>query len=354
MAYKASYSKLFTPPKFLEMPAVSLEILPEGISFLVTKSTEKGLVPDKYGFIPLPPGTVSLGEIIKKDLVTKALIDIKKRTNVSFVRFSIPEEKTYIFKTHLPKLEPKEIRDILDFKIEENVPLSAKESVFDYDMLPSSKKTDGLDLVVSVAPLKVIEEWQEIFNTTGLTPVLFSPESNNVAKSVIKDGNEQVVVVVNIRESNIILSLVIYGVVCQTSSLNFGSSTFTDLLAKYFKVAPEEAIKIRKEKLYKESPDNMEIFSYLINTISAIKDEIYKFVSYCNQREDVSSQVDRIILCGRDSMIMGFDKYLSLNLDLKVEVANIWINNFNLDTYVPEINKIDSEDMAVVNGLSLF
>jgi|GEM_PF-2371096 len=354
MSHKVLYSKLFTPPKFLEMPAVSLEILPEGISFLVTKSTERGLLPDKYGFVPLPLGAVSSGEIIKKDLVIKALLDVKKRTNVSFVRFSIPEEKTYIFKTHLPRLEPKEIRDILEFKIEENVPLSAKESVFDYDLLPNSKKNDGLDLVVSVAPLKVIEELQEIFNWTGLTPIFFSPESNNVAKSVVRDSNEQVSVVVNIRESNIILSLVISGVVCQTSSLNFGSSTFTDLLAKYFKVTPEEALKIKKEKLYQENPDNMEIFSYLINTISAIKDEIYKFVSYCNQREDVDTQVDRIILCGRDAMIVGFDKYLSVNLDMKVGVADVWTNNFNLDTYVPEISKIDSEDMAVVNGLSLF
>jgi len=353
MSHKVLYSKLFKPPKFLEMPSVSLEILPKGISFFAPKNTEKGLVPDIYGFIPLPEGTMSHGEIIKREPILKALIDIRKKTRVSFIRFSIPEEKTYFFKTRLPKLAPKEIRDILDFKIEENVPLSAKEAVFDYDIIPT-RQADGLDVVVSVAPLKIIEEFQEIFEAVKLTPVFFSPESNNVAKSVIKDNNEQVIVVANIRESNIILSLVVYGVVCQTSSINFGSSTFTDLLAKYFKVSTEEALKIKKEKLYSDNPDNMEIFSYLINTISAIKDELYKFVSYSNEREDVVGQVDRIILCGRDAMIVGFEKYLTSNLNMPVSVANIWVNNFDLATYVPEMSKLDSLDQAVLNGLSLF
>jgi len=341
----------------LEMPAVSLEISPEGIYFLSTKNTEKGVLPDIYGLEPLPEGAVSRGDIIKKEPVIKALMEIKKKTKTNFVRFSISEEKTYIFKTNLPNvssLDPKEIHDILDFKIEENVPLSTKEAVFDYDIVPTTKDSDGTDVVVSVAPLKTVEELQNIFELAGFTPIFFSPESNNVAKSIIQDGNEQIIVIVNIREATIVLSLVIYGVVCQTSSINFGSSTFTELLAKYFKVSQEEALKIKKEKLYSENPDNMEIFSYLINTISAIKDEIYKFVSYCNEREDVVSRVDRIVLCGRDALIFGFEKYLSLNLDIKVDIANVWINNFDLDVYTPEISKPDSLDMAVVNGLSLF
>lgn len=354
MPHKVSYSKLFTPPKFLEMPSVSLEILPAGISFLLTKNTEEGLKPDIYGLVPLPPGAVSRGEIIKKEPVIKALLEIKKKTKMSFVRFSIPEEKTYIFKTHLPNLEPKEIRDILDFKIEENVPLSAKEAVFDYDIIPNSIKAPELDLVVSVTSLKLVEELQTVFELAGLTPVFFSPESNNVAKAVVKEANEQVIVIANIRESNIILSLVVSGVVCQTSSMNFGSSTFTDSLTKYFKVSFEEALKMKKEKLYSDNDLNMEIFSYLINTISAIKDELYKFTSYCNERGDVIGRVDRVILCGQDAMIVGFEKYLSLNLDINVEVANVWVNNFDLDTYIPEISKLDSLNLAVLNGLSLF
>lgn len=354
MSHKVSYSKLFTPPKFLEMPAVSLEVQPTRIVFLLARNNEKGLIPEIYGYTPIPEGCVSQGEVIKREPIIKALIDIRKKTRVSFARFSISEDKSYVFRTKLPNLEQKEIRNIIDFKIEENVPLTSKEAVFDYDIINSSKSSKELDVVVSVASLSIIQEWQDVFELAGLTPTLFSPESNNIAKSVIKDSNEQVIVIVNIRESSIILSLAISGVVCQTSAINFGSSAFTDSLAKYFKVSKEEALKIKNDKLYTDSAESMEIFSYLINTISAVKDEIYKFVSYCNEREDVVGQVDRIILCGRDSMIIGLEKYLEMNLNMEVSVANIWVNNFDLEVYVPETNKIDSMDQVVVNGLSLF
>jgi type IV pilus assembly protein PilM len=353
MSQQVPYSKLFTPPRFLEMASVSVEIKPRGITFLSTKNTERGLLPDVYGVIPLPENAVAFGEIIKKEPVIKALVEIKKRTKVDFVRYSIPEEKSYIFMVNLPLLKPKEMRDILDFKIEENVSLSAKEAVFDYDIVPGSTYKSNLDVVVSVVPLDIVEEMQSLCLQAGLTPISFSSESSNVARSVIKSSNEQVIIVVYIREANIILSLVVHGVVCQTSSVNFGSSTFTDLLAKYFKVSLAEAEEIKKEKLYTDNPDNMEVFSYLINTISAIKDELFKFISYCNEREDVTGQVDRVILCGQDALMMGFDKYLSLNLDIRVDVANVWVNNFDLDKYVPDINHVASQNLLTVNGLSL-
>lgn len=354
MSQKAYCPKLFLPPKFLSRESVSVEILPEGVHYLLSKKTPVGLTPASYGFIPLPVGSVSLNKIEKRDLVIKALVDIRKKTGVNFVRFSIPEGSIYFFKAHTPNLKPKEIHDILDFKIEENVPLSAKEAVFDYDIIPNLRNTPGLDLMVFVAPSKVIEEYNTIFELAELMPIFFSPESNNVAKAVVKQSNEQIIVLVNIRGSKVVLSLVIFGIVTQTSSINFGGSTFVDSLVKHYNISFEEAVKMRNEKLYRENPLNEEIFLHLINSISVIKDEIYKFILYCNQRKDIDGQVDKVILCGRDAMIVGFEKYLSSNLNIKVEIANVWVNNFDLNAYVPEINKLDSMDLAVLNGLNLF
>ena len=353
MLHKVLYSKFFPPPKFLKRPSVSLEILPSGINYLLLKDTANGLVPDVFGSVPLPEGAMSANRIVKKELVIKALVDIREKTGVSFVRFSLPEEDIYLFKTHVPELKPKEIHDILDFKIEENIPLSAKEAVFDYEIIPNLKKTPGLDIMVFAASLGVVEEFYSIFEAAGLTPMIFSPESNNVARSLIKGTNEQIIVIVNIRESKIFFSLIVFGVVMQTSSINFGSSAFVDSLVKHYNISYPEALKIKNEKLYNDNPDSMEIFSYLINTISAIKDEVYRYVSYCNERKDLLGRVDRVILCGRDSMIVGFEKYLSMNLNLKVEIANVWTNNFDLNEYVPEISRVDSLDLAALNGLSL-
>jgi type IV pilus assembly protein PilM len=352
MSHQVSYSKLFAPPRFLEMSFVAIEITSTGISFMTTEKTRDGLMPDVFGIVPLVPGEVISGEVVKREEVVKALIVVKKKTGCDFVRFSLPEEKTYIFKLRLPKLEPHEIHDIIDFKIEENIPLTSKEAVFDYDFLPVQTE-NSLDVVVSVAPAKVVEDYNEIFKLAGLTPVLFSPESNNLAKSLIRPHNLQSIVVAHIRESNIVLSLVSSGIVCQTSSINFGSSTFNELLAKYYKTSIGDVIKIKKDKLYRDNEENSEVFSHIINTISAIKDEVARFVDYSNQKIDGKNSVKKIILAGPDAMLCGLHRYLSANLGLPVEIGDVWLNNFDAKKYLPEIARQDSLSYAVVNGLNL-
>jgi type IV pilus assembly protein PilM len=344
MSHKVSYSNFFTPPRFLQMPAVSVQILENSIRYLTTKKTAYGLIPDQFGVAPLISGDI-----------VKTLIDIRKKTGAKFVKFSLPEENTYIFKTKLPCLKSEEIRSILDFKLEENIPLTSKEAVFDYDLVKSSNNhSSEMDLIVSAAPIKNIEDFQTIFQSAGLIPIFFSPESSNIAKSIVKEGNEQAIVIVNIKENKIILSLVVSGSIYQTSSLTFGGANFTNLLAKYYKISIAEADKLKFDKLYSDNPESFEIFSQIINTVSAIQDEIGKFISYCNEKGDLAGKVDHVVICGRDAMIVGLASHLSAGLDLPVEVTNIWVNNFTFDDYVPEISRLESLDYAALNGLNLF
>ena len=206
---------------------------------------------------------------------------------------------------------------------------------------------------MSATSAKHVEDIGNLLHSAGLIPTLFCPESNNLAKALINPRNQQVLIITNIKEANIIMSLVVSGVVYQTSTINFGSNTINELLAKYYKVSLLEAGKIKKEKLYNGSDDNLEVFSYLINSLSALKDEMYKFVEYCNNREDINGQVEKVILSGSDALIYNLSNYLSSNLKIPVEVADIWVNNLKDKKYIPSLNRIDSLNFSIVNGLSL-
>jgi len=353
IASKNNYSKFFVPPKFLEMSSVAVEINEYCIRYMSVKKDKRGLLPDKYGTIAIPKGIFRAGEIVKKGEVVKILKDIAKITDVTFARISISEDNTYIFKTKIPKVDKEEIKQVLEFKLEENIPLALAETVFDYQHVNKGKVRNYMDFIVSAAPLKNIQLLTEVFEEAGLAPILFRTEASNVARSVVKDNNEQTLIVVNIKEFSIALSLVIGGVVWQTSSINFGAATFNESLRKYYDISVDEAEKVKVERLYEESSDSMEIFSYLINTVSAVKDEIYRFMLFCNQREDVKDRIDKIILCGKDSAIVGLQKYLELNLGVSTHVANVWVNNFLLDDYVPEMKPLESLDYVTVIGLNL-
>lgn len=326
MSQLSSYSKFLNPPKFLEMQSVSIEVADQGVRFLVTERTKDGIVPVNFGFVEIDTSNT--------ELLIKAISDIRKKTKLNYVRFSLSEDKTYIFKTHLPNLKAQEIREVLDFKLEENIPLSSKEAVFDYDILRNLRFKEGLDLVVSASPSKEIEAWQNIFKSAGLIPIIFSPESQNVAKSLVHPNNQQVLIIVNIKDKKTVFSLLSFGLVCQTSSVSIGSDNFKDLISR------------RGER-------ESDVLSQIINPLSIIKEELGKFVSYCNTRVDIGGKVNRIILCGRDSKIDGLINYLSADSNLPIEVGNVWINNFDIKQFTPSISKEDSFDYASINGLSL-
>ena len=147
------------------------------------------------------------------------------------------------------------------------------------------------------------------------------------------------------------------GVVYFTTTLSFGGETLTAGIVKIFNVRDDEAIKIKREKDFMKDKKNMELFFSNLNPVSALKDEINKLYVYWNthknQRGETNIPITKIILCGADSNLHGFDEYIELSLKIKTEVANVWINLFSFDDYIPELSFSDSLNYPSVIGLSL-
>ncbi len=349
---KASFN-FFKAPKFLTFPSVAVEITSAGIFYLNLKKNKLGFLPYRYGFIPLAPGAVVHNDLVNKEELIKALNQVQIKTGCRFARLTLPEERTYIFKTELPALSETEIQSVLDFKLEENIPLPIKDIIFDYEILPNKNGGSIQQVIVSATSAKLVDELVDIFKRAKLEPIIFSPEARNVARALIRPNNQQSLIIVNICNLNIVFSWVVDGEVLQTSTVNFGSTTLNELLAKYYKVPVSEVGKIKKEKLFSDNVDNMEVFSYLINSFSALKDELYQFLVFCNEREGNNRPIEKIILAGQDALFYNLNHYLSDNLDLPVEIGNVWLNNFNIEKYVPDINRVDAFNFLSVNGLNL-
>jgi Tfp pilus assembly PilM family ATPase len=104
--------------------------------------------------------------------------------------------------------------------------------------------------------------------------------------------------------------------------------------------------------------DQSEVFMSLINTASALKDEIDKVVlywqSYITKRGHASDRsVSRLVISGRDAEINGLREYLVATIKLPVITADVWTNIYDIERHIPEIPYIDSLDYAVAIGLGL-
>lgn len=354
---KKTFSDFFPLPNFLETCPAGLSISERSIHVVEFVKRHSKLILGKYGFREIPAGAIKEGYINDKQVVTEALRSLQKELSLEFVNVSLPDEKAYLFTTEIPRSAEGDIRQAVELQLEENVPISAGDAIFDFTVIPPRDRLDHINVSVSVLPSKVVLTYSEIINASGFRPLSLSIEADALSRSVVPTGNMGTFMIVNVGESCTGISVVSRGVVQFSLTVPLGGEAITEAIAQHFSVSIGEALKIKKERGFVKNRENLELFSSLMNGISVIKDEINRSLVYWRTHRNLSNtgdgDVEKIILCGKDVEIVGFNEYLSLTMKIPVEAVSVWENAFSLDDYVPRINRIDSLDYAAAVGLAL-
>jgi len=351
------FLKYFPIPKFLEMPSVGLSVSDDSAIFIDFEKTWRGVVVKDYAEKVIPQGILDNGKIVNKDELIKILYGLKNEHRLKFVSASLPDDKAYLFKTELPLMDESAIHDAVLFVLEENVPISRNEAVFDYAVIPHARPgANHIDVSVTVIPEPVVKSYSEIFEAAGLVPVCFQAECQAVARAVIEKGDLSPTMVVNFGNKKTIVSIVNKGVVYFSSVVNVGGEAFLSVIQKHFKISAKEALRIKKTGLSKIKK-NKELFYSFLTTMSVLVDEIRRLYDYWhsfkNKNGKAGDKIEKIIICGQNALISRFDEYLSSSIDCRVDIANVWTNVFHTDKYVPNISFSDSLDFAAAIGLAL-
>ena len=352
---RSKFYQFFPPPRFLQMPAVGLDISDASMRFVELDEKRKGLVIGRFGERPIPRGVIESGEVKKPAELRAIFSDIKKAYNLEFAAVSLPEEKTYLFELRLPVMKYSDIRGSIELALEEHVPIKSDEALFDYDIIKEDESS--INVSVSVAPRVLVEGYLEAFEGSGITPVAFEIEVHSIARSVVPKGDKNTFMTVDFGKTRTGIAIVSDGTVKFTSTVPVGGGALTDAIAKNLKVSYEEAEKIKREKGISGEDTNEDLLLALISTVSILRDEISKHQAYWQEHTDDYGKkrpsIQKIYLCGGDSNLTGFLSYLASGLSAPVELANAMINVNTLNEYIPEISFNDSLRYATALGIAL-
>ncbi len=333
------FKKILYPIDYLSFRRAGLDISGESIRFVEFLNESGKLSIKNFGEVLIPEESIKNGEIYNSEGLIKALSQVKNKISVTTVTVSIPEEKTYIFEIKLPEMDFSEIRDALEFRMEENVPFKNNEVYFEYEIIGQDKKDGGIYLSVSVIPKKIVEEYTNLLVSVGLFPISFEIESRIIAQTIIPSGDKRNYIIVDIKDSSTLFSFVEGGVVRFSSTLGIGESYIRNSLLK----TGASLEKVEKESIV--SP---------INVYSVIKDELEKFVDYIKtKRENNKSELHKVMVCGKSANLPGFLRHISQNLDVEIELANVWVNLFDTNEYLPPIDFDDSLNYSIAIGLAV-
>jgi type IV pilus assembly protein PilM len=345
-------TRLFPTPSFLSLPATGVDFSDTTMRFMKLSETIHGILPAHFGEATIPEGCMKGGRIVDEARFTAFLIEMKKLHKLKYVRVAIPESQTYSFMLTLDALAAANIRGAIELVLEDNIPLKAVETVFDYHVLSETET----NIVVQVVALSesAANSFCNCFMNAGLVPVSFELDSQATARAIIKPNDKASYMIVDFGANRTGITVVTNGTAVFTTTIEFGGNMLLDILQKDLGVSLEEAQRIKLEWGLAATGEHKNIFQLLVGGVATLKDEINRRYLYWQEKREQHGgfpPVTRIYLSGGHSNLRGLADYLSVGLKLEVVQANPWVNCVSFDVAIPSISAEAS--MSYVTGIGL-
>jgi type IV pilus assembly protein PilM len=359
MSALSIFKHIFPPPTYITLPNVGVDISDTSLKYVQFRrhhARDKNLELLKWGDIDIPAGAVERGTIKDVDTLSRTLNEVSKACDTEYVRLSLPEERAYLFETLVEPDTPfKEIRGLLEFKLEENVPLSPRDAYFDYDIVERADDTGELLVSVAVYAKDTINNYYEACIKAGLVPLSFEVEAQAIARAVIPKEDGNTCMIIDFGKTRTGIGIVHCGSLMYTSTIDIGGDTLSQAMRDVLGSLPEdEYSKIKNEKGLLNTEGN-KVYEALCREVSEIKKEIETRIQYWQTRAGATDEreIHKLVLCGGSSNLAGLAEYLENTLSIETVHGEVWQNAFSVDEYVPPITHRYSYGYATAIGLAL-
>jgi type IV pilus assembly protein PilM len=352
-----AFLAFFPPPTYLTMPAVGIDISDRTMKFVELSRTSDGLVPTRFGDRPLEEGIIADGKILDGKRLEAALTALRREFKFAFVRASLPEQQAYVFQIEAPLVKDEEqLIQTIEFKLEENIPLSPGEVILGYDVLGVKKSADNLDVTVTAYPRENAQRYIEALEGAGLMPLSLEIESQAIARSVISEGDTDTYLIVDFGETRTGIAIVSRGLLAFTSTVDVRGRDLTEAIMKGCDAEGSEVARIKNEVgIRRSSGEHQELSESLSRVVSSLTDELERHHTYwnTNAQKEVHDRIKKVLLCGGNANLAGLSEYVASRLRVPTERANVWVNAFSFDRKVPSIPLEASLSYATAIGLAL-
>lgn len=360
MEVLSSLQTFIPPPAFLEMPSIGVDISDTSVKYF--RCTPRNRRQNDYaithfGDIDIPEGALFRGTIIDQKKLAVALNEVKTRTGIEMVRVSLPEERAYLFETSIRRDTPtKEIRNILEFRLEENVPLSPRDAYFDYELVPAPGTATDLRVLVTAYAKETIEHYYEACRTAGLVPLSFEVEAQAIARATIPFANQGIHMIVDFGKTRTGVGIVRNGVLMYTSTIEVGGADLSTAMRLYTGAVEESVLtQIKNTRGLVATLEQPELTQAMREVVDTIIKEIKLRIDYWNTRytTDEDRFIESIILCGGSVNMKGIQRYMTDQIGITSYRANVWENVLDTRHRVPPIHQRFSYGYATAIGLAL-
>jgi len=305
LSRSSTFFSVFPPPALLNVRCAGLHIADDAIRAVVI--SQKNIV-TAYGERPLPKGLVDGGTITNENALAQEIKALKEKLKLSMVRVSLPEERMYLFNIEMAGVSDLGVKDIVESKLEENIPIPPSEVIYEFD--PSERKKNLITKVsVSAFPEKLIQSYLSCCTLAGLDVQGFDTEPRALIRALALPKEVCLVIDVSLRSTSMFVVV--------DSVAQFSSTISLDDIKK----------------------------------VDILQEEIRKVIEYWNTHEE-GKDIKKICIIGSLAQTEGLVEVLEKNLKISITLGDVWAGLSNKDR-VPPIEFVQALNYGVTIGLAI-
>ena len=286
--------------------------------------------------------------------LAKAINKVRKEAKISAKRVtaSLPTFAVFSSIITLTGVDKKNLTNAVLDEAKKVIPLPLEEMKIDFRVIPEpadSKSTikSNIRVFLTCSPRKIVHKYIEVFHQADLELSYLETETFSLVRSLI--GNDKsTIMIVEVGANSTDISVVRESIPVLNRSLEICGNTISKVLMEKLGLSFMQAEQYKIDLSVAAGAGTLP--AIIIKTIAPIISEIKYMLDFYNMSNQ--GHVEKIVLSGGSSLLLGLSKYLSDELDLQVIVGD----PFNRVLYSEELRPIINEvgpRLAVAVGLAL-
>lgn len=339
--------------------AAGLDIGSSSIKMVELEGKLNNLNLVSLGFENLPGDTIIDGQIMELNVVSDVIqsVCVNHQVKADNVVTGVSGHSVILKNISLPRMSSEELEESIDWHAEEHIPYDLADVSLDYQV--TGETDDSTQVLIAACKRERIDNIKQAIQLAGKTPVVIDVDTfalQNCYEVNYQPSNDEVVTLLNIGASTMNVNIVKGTRSLFTRDITVGGSQFTDVLQRSLGLNFQQAEAIKRGVTDAvEGVEEKSIEPLMSNVTEIVAMEIQKtFDFYRATTDDNDTVVEKILISGGGSKLVGIAQELSQLLELPVEVLDPF-RNIKVDKkkFDPEyLNEIVPE-MAVAVGLAL-
>lgn len=312
---------------------VSMDLGSSCTKIVVGKEKQGKVMIEQAFTIPTPLETYQDGNILQMDPLLKVLTQDLEKTKIKSVICTLESSMIIYRDLFLPISKPKELQQMVQMEIQQNVPVDLTQYVVQGRVL--EKVQEGSDskyrVLAAMVPKELLKKHTQFFDLLKLKPIAIDLHSNGISKIFEKSKKindktkieEKTIAVIDIGYSTIHIVILENGILKFNRLLSMGSQEMDLNIANSFNLTLGEAEKKKLDlQQYQGEKEFSSSFNWLQQSMEVTLEhwvkEIEKIFRYYTSRS-FTHVIDAIYLHGKAASMEKVSSYFQNFLNFPVE-----------------------------------